>query len=502
MIGHGGNAFDAIVAAGFVESVVSPWNSGIGGYGASGVGYVTGSRSVVAVDANAVAPAAATAAMFPVLPTADPNGLKMPDARHRRGPLSVAVPGVLGGLLAMLEAWGRLERKAVMAPAIAAARAGVPLAPARALAWLRMEAEAEGRRPPAPEQVPAVVPMPALADTLEAIAAEGASLFYGGRLGRAIADDVQRRGGILSPDDMAAYRAQIVAPVSLSVRGRLLVTPPPASGGLTALQMVALYDRLDTRGKAGPPSSAAALHALIEIDKAAWEERLTLLADPRVMTLPPAELLSDAHLDALCAQVEQGLAAPQPGRLIAPDPLRGTSHLAAADGEGNIVAWTQTHGGGFGSEIMARGTGVVLGHGMCRFDPRPGRANSIAPGKRPLHNMSPLIALQDGRGVFAAGASGGRTVVNNVAFLTIGWLIQNGALETILAAPRVQCESIEPATVERGVDAAAIAELKRRGHRIAETPRDPGNVHLIVRDGHDWHATAEPRMAPAAAIGA
>ena len=499
---QGGNAFDAAVAAGFMEAVVAPASNGIGGYGASGIGFVAKSGTLVALDANAVAPAAATAGMFPVLPTPDPNALKMPDARHRTGPLSVAVPGVLGGLLTMLETWGRLDRKVVMAPAIAAARAGVPLVPAQALAWLTMEARSEGR--PAPERagVPTVVAMPALAETLEAICEQGAALFYSGRIGQAIADDVQGRGGILTRADMAAYRAQVVAPVSVPVRGHLLATPPPASGGLTALQMVALFDRLERRGKAGPAGSTAALEALLEIDKAVWEERLTLLGDPRTMTLPPVVLLSDDHLDALCAQVEAGLAAPRPGRLVAPDPLRGTVHLAAADADGNVVAWTQTHGGGFGSGLMVKGTGIVLGHGMCRFDPRPGWVNAIAPGKRPLHNMSPLIAVKDGRAVFAAGASGGRTVVNNTAFLAIGRLILELDPEATVAAPRLQCETMEPAIVERKAGAELIAELRRRGHRITETARDAGSAHLIARVGDLWQGAAEPRMASAAAVAA
>ena len=143
---QGGNAFDAAVAAGFMEAVVAPASNGIGGYGASGIGFVAKSGTLVALDANAVAPSAATPVMFPVLPTPDPNAFKMPDARHRTGPLSVAVPGVLGGLLTMLETWGRLDRKVVMAPAIAAARAGVPLVPAQGLAWLTMEARSEGKR--------------------------------------------------------------------------------------------------------------------------------------------------------------------------------------------------------------------------------------------------------------------------------------------------------------------------------------------------------------------
>ena len=185
---------------------------------------------------------------------------------------------------------------------------------------------------------------------------------------------------------------------------------------------------------------------------------------------------------------------------MAPDPLRGTVHLAAADAEGNVVAWTQTHGGGFGSGLMVKGTGIVLGHGMCRFDPRPGWVNSIAPGKRPLHNMSPMIAVKDGRAVFAAGASGGRTVVNNTAFMAIGRLILKLDPEAAVAEPRLQCETMEPAIVERKAGPELIAELRRRGHRITETARDAGSAHLIARVGDLWQGAAEPRMAGAAAV--
>jgi gamma-glutamyltranspeptidase/glutathione hydrolase len=498
---QGGNAFDAAVAAGFVEAVVSPWSCGIGGYAASGVGFIAASGALVALDAGAVAPAASWPGMFPVLPAANPNGFKMPDARHRSGPSSVAVPGVLAGLFTMLEAWGRLDCKMVMAPAIAAARAGVAMPPAQARAWLRMEAATEdGKPPPARSDVPAVVAMPRLVETLESIAAEGMPHFYSGPLGQAIADDVQRRGGLLTRADMAAYRPRMVAPLTLTVRGRVLATPPPSSGGLSTLQMIELYDRLEQRGKAGPPGTAAAFDALLEIDKAVWEERLTLVADPRAMPISPITLLSDSHLGALLDQVEAGLSAPVPGRLVAPDPLRGTVHLAAADAEGNLVAWTETHGGAFGSGVMVKGTGVVLGHGMCRFDPRPGRANSIAPGKRPLHNMAPLIVVDNGRAVFAAGASGGRSIINNVAFLTVAHLIHELDLEAALAAPRLQCETLEPALIERTADGGVIAELRRRGHQISETGRDPGSAHLIVWAGAAWQGAAEPRLPGAATV--
>jgi gamma-glutamyltranspeptidase/glutathione hydrolase len=497
---QGGNAFDAATAAGFMEAVVSPWNCGIGGYGASGIGFMAATGALVALDAGAVAPAAATPGMFPVIATAEPNGFRMPDARHRTGALSVAVPGVLAGLLTMLETWGRLDRKTVMAPAIAAARAGVSMPPDRALVWLRMEAASEGKAAPERTALPEVVAMPALAETLESIAASGQAHFYAGPIGQAIADDVQERGGILTRADLAAYRPRIAAPLTLKVRDHVLATPPPSSGGLSALQMIGLYDRLERIGKAGPAGSAAAYEAALEIAKAVWEERLTLVADPRAMRIPPITLLSDPHLDALLGQVEEGLSDPRPGRLVAPDPLRGTVHLAAADADGNLVAWTQTHGGSFGSGLMVKSTGIVLGHGMCRFDPRPGRANAIAPAKRPLNNMVPLIAVHQGRAVLAAGASGGRSILNNVAALTVGRLIQGLELEAALAMPRLQCETLEPAVIERAAGAAVVDALRQRGHGITETVRDAGSAHLIARVGDRWHGAAEPRLAGSAAV--
>lgn len=490
---QGGNAFDAAVAAGFVEAVVAPRSCGIGGYGATGIGFSAKAGRLVAIDANAVAPRAATPKMFPVIDGSAPNDFRLPDKKHKRGPLSVAVPGVLGGLLTMLETWGSLERAAVMAPAIQIAREGIPLAPEVAHAWLAMQAEAEGRPAVDRADVPAIVPMDELADTLEAIAREGKELFYSGRIGQAIADHLRKLGGIVTREDMAAYIATVVEPATVEIRGHAVATPPPAAGGLTSLQAAALFDRLHRQGKTGAAGSPESFEALLEIDKVVWEERLTQLGDPRAMACPPQELLAESHLDELLERVLAGLARPKPGRIVAPDPLRGTVHLATADGQGNVVAWTQTHGGGFGSGVMVPATGIVLGHGMCRFDPRPGWVNSIAPGKRPLHNMSPVIAVKEGRSVLAAGASGGRTIVNNSAALTIDCLIWGQNAIEALASPRLQCETMEPAGIEISAGRECLAALRARGHALKEARLDPGIAHLIARDGDEWLAAAEPR---------
>lgn len=501
MLRLGGNAFDAMVAAGFMEAVIAPQSCGIGGYGATGIGFHARSGKVVAIDANAVAPRAAVPDMFPVLAGADGKPYRLPNSKHKRGPLSVAVPGVLAGLLSVLTTWGSLDRKTVMGPAIRQARNGIPLAAANAQAWLKMKAEAEGTPAPRSEELGKLVPMAELADTMEAIADEGPDIFYSGRIGKAIADHIQKLGGILTRDDQAAYRPIHVEPISVEVRGHSLLTPPPGAGGLTSLQIAALFDRLHRPDKQPSAGSAAAYEALIEIHKVVWEERLTQLGDPSAMTNAPQALLAEAHLGELLNRVIKGLEHPSPGRIIAPDPLSGTVHLAAADAAGNVVAWTQTHGGGFGSGVMVPKTGIVLGHGMCRFEPRPGWVNSVAPGKLPLHNMSPVLALKNGRPVLAVGAAGGRSIVNNSATLTINHLILGESPSQAMSLPRVQCETMEPAVIEATAGAECLSTLRARGHFLKEAKRDAGTAHLIARAGDSWIGVAESR-APTAGVAA
>lgn len=488
MMRQGGNAFDAAVAAGLVEAVVQPAMCGIGGYAATAVGYRAERNELVALDANTVAPAAATPGMFPTVPARDPNGYTLAEDRIRRGPLSVGVPGVLGGLVRAAKSWGRLGLKKVMAPAIEQAREGVTLAPAHAKTWRALKAEADGTDATASGNT---IAMPMLADVLETIAAEGASIFYQGRIGQAIADFVQKRGGLLSRNDMAAYEAKVVRPLTVTIQGDTLATPPPASGGLTSLQIVALLDRLGAEKQ--QPSTADWYHLFLETLKVVWDERLTHLADARFMDPPPEQYLTEAHLAALEARIRDGLAHPSPGRLVAQDPLRGTSHIAAADAEGNLVAWTQTHGGTFGSHLMVPGTEIVLGHGMSRFDPRPGWANSVAPGKRPLHNMCPTVALRQGQAILAAGAAGGRTIVNNTAALIFTTLRQGQEPQQALALPRLQCETLEPASLERSAGPEVRAALRQRGHEVKSLAQDAGKAHLIERESKQWQAAAEPR---------
>lgn len=505
MLRQGGNAFDAVAAIGFMESVVTPNGTGLCGYGGAGTAFLAKTGEVIGIDANCAAPAAAKANMFPVVPGRDPNDIKFPDTRHRLGPLSVGVPGVVAGLGLMVEKYGRLKLADVIKPAMEKARSGVSLSRGNAETWYKMAAAANGQTNSpikvAAAESTAVVRMEGLARALEQIASQGPRVFYEGQVGRNIAEHLQKIGGIITADDMARYQAKVAPAVSVKIGAFQAFAAQPSAGGLTCLQMVALADRYKTMKTGLAWGNLDWWHGWLEIAKTAWEDRLTSLGDAQFMQTAPQEYLSEKYLEKLWAIVERRLRQPDLGHLVAPDPLRGTIHCAAADAEGNHVAWTQTHGGGYGAQVMVPGWELVLGHGMCRFEPRPGWANSIAPHKRPLHNMCPMLAVKDGKPVFSVGAQGGRTIVNNVASIAVGHLVFGRDAGQSLADPRTQVETMEPFQVEKSLGEELISQIRNRGHLPSPLNRDPGSAEVIAwaSDGK-WTAHAEPRLPRASAV--
>lgn len=503
----GGNAFDAVVAAGFMEAVVEPHNCGIGGYGGVGIGYSVRDATVFALDANTVAPALAFPGLFPIIPGRDPNNYRFPNDRHRIGALAVGVPGVLGGLCALHARHGRLPLKAIMQPAIEMALEGPVLTGGRRKTWLELKkaagdpidsklAELAARSGDAP------LPMPLLAETLRAIAELGPKHFYEGTLGRRIADFVQSQNGILRRGDLAAFQPLWPEPVEYQTGPHRLMTAPPATGGLSSLQMIAILERLRSANQLGHAGGAAWFEGFLETLKVVWEHRLTRLADPPAMHRSLRDELSTETLQRMTEETQRGLRSPRKGQIIAPDPLLGTAHLSAADSQGNLIAWTQTHGGGFGSKVMVAGTEIVLGHGMCRFEPRSGWVNSLAAGKRPLHNMGPVLVLRDGKPFAAVGAAGGRTIVNNVAAVAFHLAFDGMEPDKAVEAPRLQCETIEPARLEVKAGKEVADALRKRGHEVTEVQRDPGVANAIQKVPAGWIAAAETRSSSAGAFGA
>ncbi|WNR46832.1 gamma-glutamyltransferase [Paenibacillus roseipurpureus] len=470
----GGNAIDAAVAAAFMHTVVTPDNCGVAGYAGAIVFYLADRKEVLAIDYNSRAPGSAREDLFPV-EHHDDGGFRVPEKVNAHGALAVDVPGTVAGLVLAQREFGTLPLRTVLQPAIRAAREGFPVCKALAASiagTLAANAHAfpevyrlhtiNGRPPLEGE----ILTNSELADTLELIAEGGSTAFYEGKIAQQIVETVQGHGGLLTLEDLAAYQARIVKPIHIQYRGHDIYTPPLSAGGLTVLQALRVLEGFDVAATGG---GARLLHLLIEVAKVVFRERLTKYGD-----LPTAETLTEQELgDTLIEQLRQEVAValqnPQKGRIIAPDPGTGTIHFATADAKGNVVSLTTTHGAGFGSLLAVPGTGIVLGHGMCRFDPRPGWPNSVAPHKQPLHNMAPLLALHNGRPSLALGAAGGRTILNTI-YTVLTHVIDLGySLSQALAAARFHVETMEPVWIEDG-DEQITQALTELGHEVLIKP--------------------------------
>ncbi len=303
---------------------------------------------------------------------------------------------------------------------------------------------------------------PDLAGMLEELAkAKSVEPFYRGDVAKRIAAAFKRGGGLVTEDDLAAYRARVVDPLELTWRGHSIRTPPPTAGGVTVLEALAVLAALGwDEWKADDPKST---HACADALRLAWDDRLKFVGDPDKGPGASEKLLSERRVKELAERVQKAVKDGKPveagtdGR-----PADGTVHLSAADGRGNWAALTLTHGSYFGAQVTVPGLGLILGHGMSRFDPRPGHPNSPGPGKRPLHNMCPTVVLRDGKPVAALGGRGGRKIPNAV-FMVLAQLVGRGAAPAdAIAAPRLHTEgglALELEAAWPDVDAARFKEM-------------------------------------------
>ncbi|MDA1311796.1 MAG: gamma-glutamyltransferase [Acidobacteria bacterium] len=438
MLRKGGNAIDAAVAAALTAAIVEPSSCGVGGYGT----HITIARAdgkVTCIDGNSMAPQAARADMFET----DDEG-QVPGKVNYYGWLSAGIPGTLGGLQLALDRYGTKKFGDVAEAAIRLARDGVVVSKQMAASF-RGSAD-HFRQDPASKKLyfdgdgplaeGATYRNPDVAALLEKLAERGTSdSFYRGDIGRHIAAEFQKHGGIATADDFAAYHAKEVEPVELSWRGYSMHTAPITAGGASTLQALAILKELKWEDW---KDTARKNHAALEALRLTWADRFQYFGDMDHVDVPLDRLLSDGYVRELAARVD---AAVKTGKAIKQDfdsyEQRGTIHISTADRAGNLVALTLTHGGGFGARVTVEGLGVTLGHGVSRFDPRPGRANSIGPRKRPLNNMTPTAVLRDGRPVLALGARGGRRIPNAVYSVLLKFVGEDRSMAESVTAPRM-----------------------------------------------------------------
>lgn len=513
MLKLGGNAIDAAVATTFAISVTEPQSAGIGGGGFLLL-RLGKTGEIKALDFRERAPLKATPTMY-----LDAQGKVRPRA-STDGYLAVAVPGTVAGLAAVHQRYGKLPWKTVVAPAIRLADQGFPVSPGVAGAIARQQTLQQN---PAAQkifthngkglQVGDRLVQTDLAQTLQAIAADPAN-FYRGRIGQAIAQDMQRNGGLITLADLQQYRSIWRKPVCGTFRlYRVCSMPPPSSGGVHLLQMLNLIG--DTDLKALGWHHPDTLHLLIEIMRIAYRDRAEYLGDPDFVKIPVAALINPAYAKLRRQEIDLQKARPSNQvKLLPPDKLQQfnrvkesneTSHLSVVDQAGNAVSLTFTVNLGFGAGIVAPRTGIVLNNEMDDFATAPGvpnafglvgrAANAIAPRKTPLSSMTPTIITQNGQLRLVVGAPGGSTIITTVLQVVVNVLVYDMTIEQAIAAPRLHHQWLPDVVMieTNGFDTLTLAELRRRGHTLQERS-GWGNAMGITRsDDGLLRGAADPR---------
>jgi gamma-glutamyltranspeptidase/glutathione hydrolase len=464
----GGNAVDAAVATALVAGVMNLSKCGIGGYGGHMmIGLPNGKAT--AIDFNSTAPAAARADMFPM----DKSG-NIQGNLNKHGWLSAGVPGTLAGLQLALDKYGTFSWKRVLQPAIESARNGFPLP--RSYTYWRNPSQPDVPRDPAsaklfsrngkPLKKGETFRNPDLADMLQQLAEDGsADAFYRGEIAQRIARAFQKNGGIVTADDMASFRAREVTPLNLEWHGHTIATAPLTAGGISILQTIASLRALHWDSL--PKNETARTQAWLEALRIAWRDRLNLLGDPEHVDVPIDRLLSDQYAHRAASEIKSAIAGKRPIPITTDGRTAGgTVHVSAVDGDGMMVSVTLTHGEEFGAQVAVDGLGLILGHGMSRFDPVPGRPNSVAPGKRPLHNMCPTIVFRQRRPVLALGGTGGRRIPNAVFQVLLGVVAERRSLQDAVAIPRLHTEGGLDIHAERAWPEADTKYLKSIGYKI------------------------------------
>jgi gamma-glutamyltranspeptidase/glutathione hydrolase len=496
VLARDGNAVDAAVATSFALAVTHPAAGNIGGGGFMIVRTPAG--DITSFDYREKAPLESTRAMYLGV---DGN---IDRSLTAAGYLAPGVPGSVRGLELAHEKFGKLPWKDVVLPAVTLAEKGFPLSAALARSLNR---EVAGPMARFPASVAAYgkpgggqwaegdrLVLTDLGRTLRAIAENGADGFYKGPVADLIAADMKANGGLISREDLVAYRAKERAPIKGTYRGYEIVSmPPPSSGGVALVEMLNILEQFDLKAKGR--YSAASLHLQIEAMRRAYLDRARHLGDPDFVDVPVARLISKDYAKTVAAGIDPAKATSsvELGRDIVTAPSAEpdeTTHFSVIDKDGMAVTSTTTLEGGYGAHVVVKGAGFLLNNEMGDFNKKPGEtntrgdigtpANLIDPGKRMLSSMTPTMVLKDGNVVLLTGSPGGRTIINTVLAVVLGVTEFGSNGREAVDAARLHHQWL-PDTVrieQDGVSPEVLAELKRMGHD-ASTGGRQGDAHTI-----------------------
>ena len=497
---EGGNAIDAAITAQFVLAVTLPEAGNVGGGGFMTIKF---EDSTDFLDYREMAPENAHRDMY-----LDEQGDVKP-YESLFGAKASGIPGTVAGMWAAHKKYGTLDWERLLAPAVDLAEQGFVVHEKLANNidhYIERTKEASINNNFseyfAHAKAGTTFKQPELAKTLKAIQQQGKDGFYKGDVAKHIVDFMQQNGGLITYEDLLAYKAVWRKPLHLNWQGYELVTaPPPSSGGVAVAQWIGMLEAYDATHDLPAQNSTEYIHVMSEIGKRVFADRAEYMGDPDFVSVP-VEALTDAnYITQRAADIQPTSISDTPSVKPGLKESEDTTHFSIMDRWGNAVANTTTINLTFGSGVVVTGAGFLLNDEMDDFSAKPGvpnffgavggEANAIEPYKRMLSSMTPTLVTKDDQVVLVTGSPGGTTIISSVTLSLLNALLYDMSAEEAVNSPRFHHQLLPKDTIRMhdGFTEATVNELKAMGYTIDN--RRFGDVHLIKRTKEGVEAASE-----------
>ena len=427
ILNKGGNAYDAAIAVGFTLAVVLPRAGNIGGGGFM-VMHDSFTNQSYSIDYREMAPAKSFTNMY-----LKEDGSFNDDKLSTFGYLASGVPGTVAGFWEIHQKFGSLDWKLLLEDAIYYAENGFKITPYMGDMLTKYEEKLSYFEPTkkifmknSPDFTGSTLIQKDLAKTLKIIAKNGKDGFYKGVVAKKIASQMQKNGGLITEDDLMAYKPKWRKPLISNYRNNKIITMgPPSSGGVHVIQMLNILENYDLQ-EVGH-NTPKYINLLAEVMKYAYADRSKHLGDPDFFNVPVSEITNKQYARTIKNKIKLGQSNPSskilPGSFDDKESLE-TTHYSVADKDGNVVSSTYTLNSTFGSGVTIEGTGILMNNEMDDFSAAPGipnqfgllgsKANEIQPKKRPLSSMTPTIVMKNDQLFFTTGSPGGSRIISAV----------------------------------------------------------------------------------------
>ena len=504
---EGGNAIDAGIACAFVQGVVDPQMTGIAGFG-SLQAYLPGLGVHKCIDFHGKAPLATRQNMWEDLiegEARDGFGFILKGRVNDLGYQSITVPGSLKAYAEAHTKWGRVPWGEIMAPAIEYAREGVTVRPQVYEWWVNDDRF--GRVTPVEllsftesgrkiyfngdgnvKKIGDRLDNPDMASVLEHLSRVGPDDFYTGEIASKIVEDMEANGGLISAEDLASYQTTHCEPLRGTYRGFDVATNQPPGGGVLLLQMLNVLENFDLAGMGH--NSAEYVKTVTEAMKRATADKDAHVGDPGFVDVPVDRLTSKQLAGEYAESIRRG----ERGvveRMKEAVESKSTTHVCVVDEEGN--AFTMTHSLGMPSGVITEGLGFMYNGCMAVFDPRPGRAGSLAPGKSRFSSMCPTIVFRNGTPYVVIGAPGGTQITMGVLQALLNVLDFDMSISDAVSVARFSATS-NPIDVSNRIPRFVTRELEELGYDVIRWAASYAfaRVHGIRVDDGVWSGGADP----------